>query len=73
MQTVVEGVETPGQLELVRDIGADYVQGFLLHRPAPALEAVQLLTGAVEVAAGQPGTSGRVTPRTAAMSGHQSR
>lgn len=34
MQTVVEGIETEAQLAIVRDLGADRAQGFLLGRPA---------------------------------------
>jgi diguanylate cyclase (GGDEF)-like protein len=35
MRTVAEGVETREQLALLRDIGSDLVQGFLLGRPQP--------------------------------------
>jgi EAL domain-containing protein (putative c-di-GMP-specific phosphodiesterase class I) len=38
MQTVVEGVETPEQLEFLRAHGCPLVQGFLLGRPVPAAE-----------------------------------
>ena len=34
-ETVVEWVETEAQHREVREMGADYVQGFLLHRPEP--------------------------------------
>jgi diguanylate cyclase (GGDEF)-like protein len=34
-QIIAEGVENPGQLNLVMDLGVDYVQGFLLGRPEP--------------------------------------
>jgi len=33
MQVIVEGVETPQQLEIIRRIGSNEVQGFLLGRP----------------------------------------
>jgi EAL domain-containing protein (putative c-di-GMP-specific phosphodiesterase class I) len=33
MQVIVEGVETPEQLRIVKALGADVVQGFLLGRP----------------------------------------
>ncbi|QNG37242.1 EAL domain-containing protein [Geodermatophilaceae bacterium NBWT11] len=39
MDVVVEGVETPAELQLLRDMGHRFVQGFLLARP---LEAVDL-------------------------------
>ncbi|RLV48547.1 phosphodiesterase [Nocardioides mangrovicus] len=32
-EVVVEGIETPGELEVVRGIGATYAQGYLLGRP----------------------------------------
>jgi diguanylate cyclase (GGDEF)-like protein len=34
-EVVAEGVETPGQLSILRELGVDYVQGFLFARPAP--------------------------------------
>ncbi|MBB5234018.1 EAL domain-containing protein [Deinococcus budaensis] len=35
IRVVSEGIETPGELELVRQLGSDYAQGYLLGRPAP--------------------------------------
>ena len=35
MRTVAEGVETPEQLAMLRELGSDLVQGFLLGRPQP--------------------------------------
>ena len=36
LDVVVEGIEREGQLAAVRDqVGAPYVQGYLLHRPLP--------------------------------------
>jgi EAL domain-containing protein (putative c-di-GMP-specific phosphodiesterase class I) len=34
-RVVVEGIETNPQLEILRNLGCDEVQGFLLGRPAP--------------------------------------
>jgi EAL domain-containing protein (putative c-di-GMP-specific phosphodiesterase class I) len=42
LQVVAEGIETGEQLELLRSLGCEYGQGFLLGRPAPAIEAVGL-------------------------------
>lgn len=35
MRVIAEGIETSSQLELVRELGVDEVQGFLLGRPGP--------------------------------------
>jgi len=35
LRVVAEGVETPDELELVRDLGITWAQGYLLGRPAP--------------------------------------
>jgi len=35
MKTIAEGIEDEATLELLREIGVDYGQGFVLHRPAP--------------------------------------
>jgi EAL domain-containing protein (putative c-di-GMP-specific phosphodiesterase class I) len=37
-KTVAEFVETQGVERMLRDIGIDYAQGFLRHRPAPICE-----------------------------------
>ncbi len=39
LDVIVEGIEREGQLAVVRDqVGASYVQGYLLHRPMPITE-----------------------------------
>jgi len=35
LKIVAEGVETEEQLEVLRDMGCDYIQGFLLSKPIP--------------------------------------
>jgi diguanylate cyclase (GGDEF)-like protein len=35
MRVVVEGIETTKQLEIIKELGGDEVQGFLLGRPTP--------------------------------------
>ena len=40
IQTIVEGVEQPQELEWARQRGADFVQGFLIARPGPSTRLV---------------------------------
>jgi EAL domain-containing protein (putative c-di-GMP-specific phosphodiesterase class I) len=40
---LAEGIETPGQLSLLRRYGCDQGQGFLLGRPVTASEMAALL------------------------------
>ena len=35
LKVVAEGVENPEQLELMRQLGCDYIQGYLLSKPLP--------------------------------------
>lgn len=36
VKVVAEGVETPQQLEIIREAGVEFVSGYFLGRPAPA-------------------------------------
>ena len=45
MKVIAEGVETPDQLEFLRGLGCDEVQGFLFSRPLPPSEAARFLDG----------------------------
>jgi diguanylate cyclase (GGDEF)-like protein len=47
MRTVAEGVESAEQREVLRDLGCDLLQGYLLGRPVPAAEVPALLRRAV--------------------------
>ncbi|MCG8313708.1 MAG: EAL domain-containing protein [Pseudomonadales bacterium] len=40
LETVAEGVETEEQLEIVRSMGCNIIQGFLFAKPSPAAEAI---------------------------------
>ncbi|MBI2354521.1 MAG: EAL domain-containing protein [Deltaproteobacteria bacterium] len=43
LHLVAEGVETNYQMETLRDLGCDVMQGYLFSRPVPAAEAERLL------------------------------
>jgi|GEM_PF-59260 len=43
LRTVAEGVETPAELALVRELGCDDVQGFLIARPMPCEALIEWL------------------------------
>lgn len=43
LRVVAEGVETESHLEILRDMGCDSIQGFLVSRPVPAPELLALL------------------------------
>jgi EAL domain-containing protein (putative c-di-GMP-specific phosphodiesterase class I) len=45
MKTVAEGVETEEQLELLRTLGCDAVQGYLVSPPASATDLAHWFTG----------------------------
>lgn len=46
IEVIAEGVEEPDQLAMLREIGCELVQGFLLGRPAPELDQSQPVVGA---------------------------
>lgn len=43
MLTIAEGVETPAQLDFLREHGCDEIQGYHLSRPLPAAQALALI------------------------------
>jgi len=45
MEVISEGVEDDSQIETLREIGCDYIQGFIWGRPLPAEEAEKLVKG----------------------------
>ena len=54
LRVVAEGVETPGQLQALRSLGCDRVQGYLLGRPAdPAATRAALVPGPMPAASAQ--------------------
>ena len=45
IDVVAEGVETPGELAALRELGCRFLQGFLLGRPTPPAELPALIDG----------------------------
>jgi len=45
MRVVAEGVESEEQLGVLKEMGCDYIQGFLLSRPIPPTAIPPLLEG----------------------------
>lgn len=48
IKVVTEGVETAQQLNLVRSMGAEYIQGYYFSKPIPATDFLNLLKDAEE-------------------------
>ena len=44
IQTVAEGIEEQSQVEFLKTIGCDVVQGFYFYRPMPSEQFSQLLS-----------------------------
>ncbi len=44
-KTIAEGVETPAQFELLKEMGCDYAQGFLMSKALPATDLPPLMQG----------------------------
>ena len=53
LRVVAEGVETEAQLEVLRELGCDAAQGYLLARPVPSSELPGALDAASRAARGQ--------------------
>ena len=54
MKVVAEGVETVEQLELLKELGCDYAQGFLIERPMPSDKMSAYIKGRDLVASQEP-------------------
>ena len=46
IRTVAEGIESMEQVEYLKRIGCDYVQGYVFYRPMPQQDYETLLTEA---------------------------
>ena len=70
LRTVAEGVETAEQLALLKDLGCDSVQGYLISRPADAPSVLAWLNGDTlgrlrQLVDGQPASPSRAVSRRA--------
>jgi len=54
MEVIAEGVEVPQQAEVLKALGCDQIQGYLVSRPLPAAAALDFARAAQRVAAGEP-------------------
>ena len=45
LEVISEGVESEDQLNTLKEIGCDYIQGFIWGRPVPPEEAMKLIPG----------------------------
>jgi diguanylate cyclase (GGDEF)-like protein/PAS domain S-box-containing protein len=63
MDVVVEGVETPAQLDYVRSLGCEQAQGFLISPPLPAADLPAWLEGRAGLFAPAPADHRGVTAR----------
>ncbi len=54
VSTTIEGIETEGQLEFVRALGASEVQGFLISRPVSAEDVMGILDRDIQKAEARP-------------------
>jgi EAL domain-containing protein (putative c-di-GMP-specific phosphodiesterase class I) len=44
LKVTAEGIETQNQLDIIRQLGCEFGQGYLFDKPLPADEATDLLT-----------------------------
>lgn len=51
MSTTAEGVETAEQVQMIRDLGCDKIQGYFFGRPMEAIEALALIERKMRAAA----------------------
>jgi diguanylate cyclase (GGDEF)-like protein/PAS domain S-box-containing protein len=52
MKIMAEGVETPAQLAQLTEMGCDFIQGYLISKPVPAPEFVEVFTRTRDALAG---------------------
>ncbi|ABG04122.1 diguanylate cyclase/phosphodiesterase [Rubrobacter xylanophilus DSM 9941] len=72
LRVIAEGVETRGQLERLRELGCEFVQGYYVAPPLGAAEATDLLTGRKPLFRGDP-PPGKDTPERQRMKDAQDR
>lgn len=67
LSVVAEGVETKEQLERLREIGCDYVQGYFFARPMPSLDFEKLMNQWQQRLSVTPGRGSRPQPTSTVL------
>ena len=53
LPVVVEGVETKGQVDFLKNLGCRFVQGFYYHKPMPPADCEELIASQTQSASPQ--------------------
>jgi EAL domain-containing protein (putative c-di-GMP-specific phosphodiesterase class I) len=70
LSVVVEGVETAAELQLLRDMGHRYIQGYLMSHPLAPEVLARRLPSDDGIAAGSPATAVEPVPTVAPRGPH---
>ena len=62
---LVEGVETQTQIDMLRELGVDYLQGYFFSQPVPVQDLVRLISGGKDTYSAVPEDTGTPDAETA--------